>query len=109
MCFLAYLCEAHLTKRLREKKLILKSPAVAENKIKPRPLTVVEAMKELKEVRAIPVKVRSQTVWVRTDITGNARPCSGQLVWGFPPKFLKQKILDKQNQTRRVKCLTLKE
>ena len=50
LCFLAYLCEAHLTKRLREKKVMFKSPAVGKgDHVKPRPLTVVEAMKSLKE------------------------------------------------------------
>ena len=40
MCFLAYLCEAHLTKRLREKKVNLESPAIAQGDVKNRPLTV---------------------------------------------------------------------
>jgi len=31
-------------------------------------LTVVQAMDELNRVMAIPVKVRNQTIWVRTDI-----------------------------------------
>ncbi len=48
LCFLSYLCEARLTKRLREKKMMFKSPAVGRsNHVKPRPLTVVEAMKSL--------------------------------------------------------------
>ena len=72
MCFLAYLCEAHLTKRLREKKVVLKSPATGIGDVKQRPLTVVEAMRELKEVRAIPVTIRNQVIWTRTNITGNA-------------------------------------
>ena len=89
MCFLAYLCEAHLTKRLREKKLMLKSSSTGIGHIRPRALTVVEAMRELKEVRAIPVKVRSQTVWVRTDITGNATSLFRAAGVGIPPKILK--------------------
>ena len=89
MCFLAYLCESHLTKRLREKKLMLKSPSTAMGNVRPRPLTVVEAMRELKEVRAIPVKVRSQTVWVRTDITGNATSLFRAAGVGIPQKILK--------------------
>lgn len=94
LCFLSYLCEAHLTKRLREKKLMLKSPAVGKGsnkKIKPRPLTVVEAMKELREVRAIPVKIRDQVVWTRTDITGNALALFRATGVGPPPKILKTK------------------
>ena len=51
---------------------MLKSVAIDKNVISSRPLTVVEAMRELKEVRAIPVKVRDQTIWIRTEIKGNA-------------------------------------
>ena len=91
MCFLAYLCEAHLSKCLREKKLMLKSPSIGMGNVGPRPLTVVEAMRELKEVRAIPVKVRSQTVWVRTDITGNATSLFRAAGVGIPPKILKNR------------------
>ncbi len=72
VCFVAYLCEAHLTRALRAKALHLESPAIEQGIIASRPLTVVEAMRELTEVRAIPVTIRSTTLWVRTDITGNA-------------------------------------
>lgn len=72
MCFLAYLCEALMTKALREKDITLESPAIKEEIIAPRPITVVEAMRELQEVRAIPVEFKSTTMWVRTDIAGNA-------------------------------------
>ena len=88
LCFLSYLCEAHLTKRLREKKVMFKSPAVGRSHVKPRPLTVVEAMKNLKEVRAIPVKIR-QVVWTRTDITGNALALFKAARVSLPPKVLK--------------------
>ena len=89
LCFLSYLCEAHLTKRLREKKMMLKSPAIGKSRVKPRPLTVVEAMKNLKEVRAIPVKIRDHVVWTRTDITGNALALFKAARMGVPPKILK--------------------
>ena len=72
MCFLTYYCEALLTKALREKGLKLQSPAIDDQTIEPRALTVVEAMRELQEVRAIPIKVGSTTLWTRTDISGNA-------------------------------------
>ena len=68
LCFIAYYCESLMTKALREKKLMLESRAIKEEIIDPRPLTVLEAMRDLQEVRAIPVKVRSTTMWVRTDI-----------------------------------------
>src|SRR3989339_307656 len=53
MCFLAYFCEAQITKLLRQKGITLESIAIQEGTIKERPLTVVEAMRELAEVRAI--------------------------------------------------------
>jgi len=88
LCFMAYYCEALMTKALREKKLMLESPAIDDSVIKPRPLTVVEAMRELKEVRAIPVKVRSSTIWVRTDISGNAHKLFSAIGLKAPPKVL---------------------
>lgn len=88
LCFLAYLCEALMTKALREKNLILESPAIDDETIKPRALTVVEAMRELQEVRAIPVKIRSTTIWVRTDINGNAAKLFSAIGLKAPPKVL---------------------
>ncbi len=88
LCFLAYLCEAHLTNALREKRLELFSKAIDEKIIDPRPLTVAEAMRELVEVRAIPVKVKSNTLWVRTDIAGNAAKIFSVLGLRPPPKVL---------------------
>ena len=88
LCFLAYLCEALMTKALREKGLFLESPAIEDEIIKPRPLTVVEAMRDLQEVRAIPVKVRSYTMWVRTDINGNAAKLFSAIGLKVPPKVL---------------------
>ncbi len=73
LCFLAYLCEAHLTKLLRQKGTVLTAHSVEKKIIKERPLTVLEAMIELCEVRAIPVELgHDKTIWVRTDINGNA-------------------------------------
>lgn len=89
MCFLAYLCEALTTKALREKKLMLESPTIKKEIIKPRPLTVVEAMRELQEVRAVPVQFRSTTMWVRTDINGNANKLFAAIGLKPPPKVLK--------------------
>lgn len=89
LCFLAYYCEALMTKALREKKLMLESPAIEEEIIRPRPLTVVEAMRELQEVRAIPVKVKTSTIWVRTDISGNAQKLFSAIGLKPPPKVLR--------------------
>ena len=88
LCFLAYLCEALMTKALRDKNLLLDSPAIGEGIIKPRPLTVVEAMRELQEVRAIPVQIKSTTLWVRTDIAGNANKLFSAIGLKPPPKVL---------------------
>jgi hypothetical protein len=88
LCFLGYLCEALMTKALREKNLILESPAIDDEVIKPRALTVAEAMRELQEVRAIPVQVRSATMWVRTDINGNASKLFSAIGLKAPPKVL---------------------
>ena len=88
LCFLAYLCEALMTKALREKGFVLESPAIDDKTIEPRALTVVEAMRELHEVRAIPVTVRSTTMWVRTDIAGNAHKLFAAIGLKEPPKLL---------------------
>jgi hypothetical protein len=55
----------------------------------PRPLSVVEAMKELSQVRAIPVKIRGKTIWARNDIHGNAAQLFKTLNVRIPPKILK--------------------
>jgi transposase len=89
LCFLAYLCEAIVTKALRDKKMMLQSPAIDDNTIDPRPLTVVETMRDLKQVRAIPVRVRQTTLWVRTDISGNAHQLFAAIGLKAPPKVLR--------------------
>ena len=94
LCFLAYLCEAHLTQALRRKALRLDSAAIEHGTLAPRPLTVVEAMRELAEVRAIPVKIRSTTLWVRTDIAGNAAKLFAAIGLKPPPKVLNLQALD---------------
>jgi len=88
LCFLSYYCESLVTVALREKGLMLESPAIADKTIEPRPLTVVEAMRELQEVRAIPVKLRGNTIWVRTDIAGNAFKLFSAIGLKPPPKVL---------------------
>ena len=55
---------------------------------KHRPLTVAQALEQLCEVRAIPVKVRGKTVWVRTDIAGNAATLFKAAGIKIPPKIL---------------------
>ena len=88
VCFLAYLCEAHMTKALREQKDKLQSKAIKGKIIKERPLTAVMAMEELNSVLAIPVKIKSQTIWVRTDIPENAQNLLKAMNMRIPPKIL---------------------
>lgn len=89
LCFLSHFCEAHLTKLLRQKGLNLSSHAIEDEVIKNRSLTVAEAMKELCEVRAVPVELgNDNTVWVRTDINGNAAKLFTAAGIKQPPKIL---------------------
>jgi transposase len=88
LCFMTYLCEALMTKSLREKGFVLDTPATDKKIIKQRPLTVVEAMRELNEVRAIPVTMRGKTTWVRTDIAGNANKLLAAIGRKPPPVIM---------------------
>lgn len=90
LCFLAYLCEAHLTKALRDSFEILEKKSIANKTIKTRQLTVVQAMDELGRVMVIPVKVKKNTIWVRTDIPPNAQKLMKAIGMRIPPKILSQ-------------------
>ena len=92
LCFLAYFCEAQITKILREKGVVLNSKAIDEKTIDPRPLTVMAAMQELADVRAIPVKLKEKLIWVRTDIKGNAAQLLKAIGVPIPPKLLKHAV-----------------
>jgi transposase len=89
LCFLTYFCEAQITRILREKSIFLENNAIQDGGIDKRPLTVVEAMQELTEVRAIPARVGSTLVWVRNDIKGNAAQLLRAIGAPFPPRLLK--------------------
>ncbi len=88
VCFLSYLCEAHMTKALREQNNNLQSKAITGKIIKSRPLTTAMAMEELNSVLAIPVKIKSQIIWVRTDIPENAQNLLKAMNMRIPPKIL---------------------
>ena len=88
LCFLAYLCEAHLTKALRDNYELLEKKSITNKTIKPRQLTVVQAMEELAQVMAIPVKVRKETIWVRTDVPTNAASLMKSIGMNIPPKII---------------------
>ena len=91
VCFLAYLCEAHMTRALREQNDKLQSKAIKGKIIKERPLTTIMAMEELNSVLAIPVKIKSQTIWVRTDIPENAQNLLKAMNMRIPPKILEKR------------------
>ena len=90
LCFLTYLCEAQLTKLLRESAGNLEKKSIENKIIRTRELTVVQAMDELNRVMAIPVKVRKQTIWVRTDIPSNAQNLIKTIGMRIPPKILRK-------------------
>ena len=81
--------EAYLSKKLNEKNIKLKDKSIEDKEVKERPLTVSEAMSQLKEVRAIPVRVEDKTLWIRTDITGNTADVFKAIGAKIPAKKLK--------------------
>ena len=89
MCFLAYFCEGQITKLLRQKGVVLENASIREGVVRERPLTVAEGMRELAEVRAIPVTIKDTCVWVRTDIKGNAARLLAAIGAPIPPRLLK--------------------
>lgn len=88
LCFLAYLCEAHLTKALRDSYEVLEKKSITKKTIKPRQLTVVQAMDELTQVMAVSVKVKKETIWVRTDIPSNAASLMKAIGMKVPAKII---------------------
>ena len=74
VCFLAYYLEAFVTQQLRKEQVDFTAPA---------------AFDALNQVRAIPVKVRGQTVWVRTKIEGIAAKTLQTLKIRIPSDVLK--------------------
>jgi hypothetical protein len=61
LSFLAYLCEAHLTKALRDSYELLEEKSITKKTIKPRQLTEAQAMDELAQVMAVPVNIKKDT------------------------------------------------
>lgn len=88
VCFLAYLCEAYVTKELRSHREMMESKSSLDRIIDSRPLTAALAFEELNCVLAIPVKIKEQTIWVRTDIPENAVKLLKVLHMKMPPKIL---------------------
>jgi hypothetical protein len=90
LCFLAHFCEAHLTKLLRKSEILQSSKAIDNGIIKKRSLTVKAAMEELNQVMAVPVRVRKETIWLRTDIPPNACKLFRAIGMPIPPKIIPQ-------------------
>ena len=80
-----------MTRLLRQKGKQLTSPAIEEGVIQRRPLTVAESMKELCEVRAVPIRLgEEKTIWVRTDINGNAAQLFAAIGMKLPSRVLQE-------------------
>lgn len=88
VCFLAYLCEAHMTKAIRAQQVKMESKATAQKSIQTRQLTATVAMQELAGVLAIPVDVGASRIWVRTDLPPNTANLFKALNMKIPPKIL---------------------
>jgi transposase len=88
LCFLSHFCEAHLTKRLRKAQVDQESKSIDKKIIKRRPLTVVAAMEQLSQVRAVPVMVKKETIWLRTDIPPNGIKLMKAIGMKIPSKIL---------------------
>ena len=89
MCFIALVCESHITRVLRDTKQTRDSKAIEDGVIKERPLSAVSVFHDLAEVRAVPVTLGKQLIWVRTDITGHVAKLFQVLGLRIPPRVLK--------------------
>lgn len=74
VCFLAYYLEAFVTKQLRQENA---------------GFTATQAFDALNEIRAVPIDIRGQTVWVRTSIEGIAAKTYQTLKVKIPSNVLK--------------------
>ena len=93
VCFLAYFCEAHMRERLRDQKIFLETPSTEAKQISRRPLTVVEAMKELKGLQALPLKIQNKVLWTRTEVTDKVKAIFKAMKIELPPRTLKKQAL----------------
>jgi transposase len=84
ICFLAYYLEAYVTQQLRKAEATFTAPS---------------AFDALNQVRAIPVAVRGQTVWVRTKIEGIAAKTLQVLKLRIPSDVLKLPLEEKPAET----------
>lgn len=89
MCFIALLCEAHVARALRDKAFTRKSPAIDDRVIPHRPLAAAAVFAELADLRAVPISIAGQKIWVRTDINGHVAKLFTALALRIPPRVLK--------------------
>jgi hypothetical protein len=106
MCFIALFCEAHVTRALREKAERYRGRAAEDDVIDERQLSAVTALRELAEVRAVPVNLGNQKLWVRTDIEGYAAILFKRLGLRIPPRLLKTENVVAQTSADRVTAQT---
>ena len=99
LCFISYLCEAYLSKKLYEKGIKCREELMTGQNKQARQLSVSEAMLKLKEVRAVPVTLKDKTLWMRTDITGHATDVFKAIGVKIPAKQLKVESSQSQSQS----------
>jgi transposase len=102
LCFISLLCEAHVTRALREQYENYRGQAVADGIIKPRQLSAATVLRELAEVRAIPIKIANRNIWVRTDIKGHVAKLFQSLRLRIPPKLISQGAVVAQDASASV-------
>jgi len=77
--------------KLRQRLERYSSKSIDKKAIQDRPLTVVAAMEQLARVMAVPVKIKKNTIWLRTDISPNAVKLMKAIDIKIPPKILPKK------------------
>lgn len=105
MCFIALLCEAHITRALRDGRDTCEGQAARDGIIKVRQLSAATVLRELAEVRAVPVTIGAQVFWLRTDIKGHVAKLFQRLGLRIPPKLLKRvAVVAQANNDAAIPC-----
>jgi len=89
MCFIALLCEAHITRLARHNGQTRAGRASDDGVIESRPLCAAPVIADLADVRVVPVTIADHTYWVRTDIAGNAAQIFRALGLRIPPNVIR--------------------
>jgi len=88
MCYLAYFCEAQITKVFRNKKITNTSKSSSEGLTKERALTCVQFMDSLKNLKAIEIKIADKTFYKTTPADENIKQGLAALEIPLPEKTL---------------------